>query len=317
MCERPRDASIAMSRSFPARRSPPARTVEWPTLALTAGIYGSFLAVTFWHAAIPFWLLVPLGAAVVTLHGSLQHEVLHGHPFRDQRVNDLLGLPALWLWLPYRLYRESHLRHHRNDRLTDPLDDPESYYVTGETWRRLPSAMRAILWANQTLLGRLTLGPFLAIFGFWREQVRGMVGGDRRLVRIWAEHMLAVAPVLFWVLAVCRMDLSTYLLVFALPGTSLTMLRSFMEHRPAPEPGARCAIVRAAPFFAFLFLNNNLHAVHHRWPRVPWYRLPELYRRRRAEIERWNGGFVIGGYAAIARSFLLRAKDHPVHPQHP
>ncbi len=306
-----------MTQPSRTRTPQPGPAVEWPTLALAAGIYGSFLALTFWHATIPLWLLVPLAAVIVTLHGSLQHEVLHGHPFRDQRVNDLLGLPALWLWLPYRLYRESHLRHHRNDRLTDPLDDPESYYVTGETWRRLPSAMRVLLRANQTLLGRLTLGPFLAVFGFWREQARALLAGDRRLVRIWLEHAIAVAPVLFWVSGVCGMDLATYVLAFALPGTSLTMLRSYMEHRPAPEPGARCAIVRAAPFFAFLFLNNNLHAVHHRWPRVAWYRLPELYRRRRAEIERWNGGFVIEGYGAIARDFLLRAKDHPVHPLYP
>lgn len=291
--------------------------MEWPTVLLAVGVYGAFLAVTFWHASLPLWLLVPLGAAIVTLHGSLQHEVLHGHPFRTQRWNDILGLPALWLWLPYRLYRESHLRHHRNDRLTDPLDDPESYYVTGDAWRSLPAPARAVLWANQTLLGRLTLGPVLAVFGFWREQVRRLRAGERRLWGIWAEHLLAIAPVLLWVVGVSAMDPLLYLLAFALPGTSLTMLRSYMEHRPAPDPGARCVLVRASPLFAFLFLNNNLHAVHHRWPRVAWYRLPGLYRRRRDEIERWNGGFVVEGYAAIARRHLFRPKDHPVHPDHP
>lgn len=302
---------------MPPRAAVIAPAVEWPTFWLAVGIYAGFLAATFFHAALPLWILVPLGAVIITLHGSLQHEVLHGHPFRDQKWNDWLGLPALWLWLPYRLYRESHLRHHRNDRLTDPLDDPESYYVTGETWRRLPRLMRALLWANQTLLGRLSVGPLLAIFGFWREQLRLLWTGDRRLIGIWLEHLVAVALVLAWVVGVCGMHPLSYALVFALPGTALTMLRSYMEHRPAPEPGARCAIVRASPVFAFLFLNNNLHAVHHRWPRVPWYQLPELYRRRKAEIERWNEGFVLDGYGAIARRYLLRSKDHPVHPHYP
>ena len=79
---------------------------------------------------------------VVVLHGSLQHEVIHGHPTRLRWLNDGLGKPGFWLWLPYELYRELHLRHHQNDTLTDPLDDPESYYVTGGRWRGLRAAMR-------------------------------------------------------------------------------------------------------------------------------------------------------------------------------
>ena len=32
--------------------------------------------------------------------------------------------------------------------------------------------MRRILVVNQTLAGRLTLGPVLAVLGFWRQEVR-------------------------------------------------------------------------------------------------------------------------------------------------
>ena len=83
-----------------------------------------------------------------------------------------------------------------------------------------------------------------------------------------------------------------------------------MEHRPAADPGARCAVVEDSGPFAFLFLYNNLHAVHHRWPAVPWYRLPALYRARRDDILAWNGGYLIDGYHTIARRFLFRPKDH-------
>ena len=48
---------------------------------------------------------------------------------------------------------------------------------------------------------------------------------------------------------------------------------------------------------ALLFLNNNLHAVHHAHPRLPWYRLPGEYARRRDEFLRRNGGYRYGSYA--------------------
>lgn len=300
----------------PSREAAPAAAIEWPTILLAVGIYGGFVLLTWNHAGLPWWLLLPLGTVVVVLHGSLQHELIHGHPTRRRVLNELLGKPVLWLWLPFALYRESHLRHHRNDVLTDPLDDPESYYVTARRWRKLQAPMRALLIANQTLAGRLLVGPWLAIIGFWRQELAQLrLGGVRRGL-IWLEHAGWMALVLAWVMGICGMPLTLYLLTFALPGTSLSMLRSYMEHRPAKDPGARCAIVEKAGLFGFLFLHNNLHAVHHRWPAVPWYRLPALYRARRAEILTWNGHYLIEGYASIARRFMVRPKDHPVHPDY-
>lgn len=290
--------------------------VEWPTIMLAVGVYASFLLVTFLHALQPWWLLAILGTLIVVLHGSLQHEVIHGHPTRHRRLNDLIAKPALWLWLPYDRYRRSHLRHHRSDVLTDPLDDPESYYVTSRRWQELPLPVRGILIANQTLAGRLTIGPVLAILGFWCQELRLILAGHGRVRRVWLEHLGWVALILAWVTGVCGMPVWLYVAAFAFPGTALSMLRSYMEHRPAERAGARCAIVEDAGALAFLFLNNNLHAVHHRWPGVPWYRLPAVYRAHRDDMLAWNGGFLMQGYREIARRFLLRPKDHPVHPNH-
>ena len=67
-------------------------------------------------------------------------------------------------------------------------------------------------------------------------------------------------------------------------------------------------------FLAFLFLNNNFHVVHHSHPRVPWYRLPQLYAKNRERFLTRNGGYVYRSYADIFRRHLLRRKDPVPHP---
>ncbi|MFQ5760261.1 MAG: fatty acid desaturase, partial [Acidiferrobacterales bacterium] len=128
---------------IPIERQPPresehyqGRGFEWPTLVVAVLIYAGFAGLTWHYHALPWWLVLPLGAYLVGWHGSLQHEAVHGHPTRWPWVNELLAFPSLWLWMPYRVYRVAHLQHHATPSLTDPIDDPESYYLTPEEWAR-------------------------------------------------------------------------------------------------------------------------------------------------------------------------------------
>jgi fatty acid desaturase len=73
-------------------------------------------------------------------------------------------------------------------------------------------------------------------------------------------------------------------------------------------------VVEKAGLLALLYLNNNLHAAHHRAPAVAWFRLPGLYRRNRAEILRRNGGLVYQGYGEIVRRYALQPQDALIHP---
>jgi fatty acid desaturase len=289
-------------------------TIEWPTVGLAILIYTAFGLLTFYHTHIPLWLLVPLGAYVVTWQSSLQHEVIHGHPTPWPWANlTLAGLP-LTLWLPLLIYRRLHLTHHTDHRLTDPLDDPESYYVTQEVWERMRPWQRRARSALNTLAGRLLLGPLLTVPGFLAQQAVACWQGENGARRVWLWHLAGLLPLLGWLLVVCSMPFWTYVLVFALPGTSLMMLRSFAEHQARHEIGQRTAIVEAEAPLALLFLNNNLHAVHHAHPGQPWYRLPALYRREREAVLAANGGYLIKGYAEILRSYLLVPKEPPIHP---
>jgi fatty acid desaturase len=117
------------------------------------------------------------------------------------------------------------------------------------------------------------------------------------------------------VVYVCDMPLWFYLLVFVYPGTSLTLIRSFAEHRAHMHIERRTAIVEHAPVLGLLFLYNNLHAVHHRWPTLPWYALPGFYRRNRQIIvDAAEGGPIYRGYGDLFRRYWRRSHDRPQHP---
>ena len=288
--------------------------VEWRTLALALAIYGGWMLLTWHHAALPLWARLLGGAWFVAWQGSLQHEVMHGHPTRHRAVNTLFGFPPLSLWLPYVRYRQSHLRHHLDERLTDPLDDPESYYWTQAQWQALSRVGRGLVAVQSTLLGRLLIGPLWSIVRFLKFEMLALLAGDMSLARIWATHLLGVAAVLYWVVGVCGMAVWDYLLCFVYAGAALSLVRSFAEHKADSHVERRTAIVETSWLFGVLFLFNNLHVAHHLRPTLPWYELPAWYARNRAGLAARNGGLVYCGYGDVFRRFFLRPYQQSIHP---
>ena len=65
---------------------------------------------------------------------------------------------------------------------------------------------------------------------------------------------------------------------------------------------------------AWLYLYNNLHLVHHTYPKVPWYELPALYQAEKQQWAERNDGYIYPNYVALWRDFALRAKEPVVHP---
>jgi fatty acid desaturase len=304
------DLALDRGRSRPRLR----RAVEWQTVTLAMGIYGGWLAVTAAYPYLPLWLVSPIGALLLTVHASFQHEVLHGHPTRWRGVNTAVGNVPLSLWLPYRRYKQTHLQHHVDERLTDPLDDPESYYWTAERWELLGPAGRALVRAQTTLAGRVVIGPFWSIGRFLYDEAGRVIAGKSGARRIWAEHLLLCVPVVAWVTLVGGMPLWLYVIAMVVPGTGVLLIRSFAEHKALPEARERVAIVENARLLGPLFLYNNLHALHHERPQIPWYEYPAWYRENRDRLVRENGGLVYASYLDVARRFLFRSHDTPRHP---
>jgi hypothetical protein len=260
------------------------------------GLWRLFAGTWNFHT-LPLWLAAPLAALTLAWHGSLQHETIHGHPTRLKCVNTAIGSVPLALWLPYTLYRDSHLRHHAEARnLTLPARDPESHYHVARERGSMRMVDRTVMRANCTLAGRLILGPAITMLRVWAREFRRPV--DRRQAGVLLHHVIWVAVVLGWVIGVCGISLPFYLGAAVYPSVSLAQLRSFAEHRAAPDPRHSTAIVRAHPFWALLFLNNQLHLVL--WgvsrdrSKIP---VPAIYRDRAPGTE-----LGMTTVAAVARS---------------
>lgn len=282
---------------------------EWPTIGLfvmVLVIWG--VALTLTSGVVSLILLV----LALTLHSSLSHEILHGGPFRSARAGTVLGLFQPGLFVPYLRFKALHLAHHHDSRLTDPYDDPESNYLDPVKWEELSRWHRRVLRLNNTLAGRMLIGPLVGMVSFLRDDLRHIMAGDAKVAWHWALHLPGAGLTLVLV-ALSPLSLWTYL-AGCYGALSVLKIRTFLEHQAHARASARTVVVEDRGLLALLFLNNNFHVVHHMHPQVPWYRLPGVYAARRDKFLRRNQGYVFRSYGDVFRKYLFSAKDPVAHP---
>ena len=155
----------------------------------------------------------------------------------------------------------------------------------------------------------MVLGPPRAAILFWLGQGRLARGPDAPW-GAWIAHAVGVALLYAWIAGICHIAPLSYLLCAVYPATAMIMLRSLAEHRAAPRAEDRTAVVEHAPILGLLYLHNNLHALHHAHPQIPWYALPAHWRRTR--------GFLLAGSEAPRyRSYADVVARYALRPHHP
>ncbi|MEZ5871716.1 MAG: fatty acid desaturase [Nitratireductor sp.] len=291
-------------------------SVEWPTVLLIGFVYVAWLVLALRGEHLNPLLWISLVALLTTLYWSIVHEVVHCHPTRNAFVNyTLVYLPLGWVYALGR-FGDGHLQHHATGDLTDPFDDPESWYLAQRDWNSLSPLSKGLLTINNTLAGRMIIGPIITL---WR-----MVAGDAMLIRKGGQAGRRVA--IAWLIHVPALLLLAGLLIHyshvpawqfvaaAYLGISVLLIRTFLEHQASASQGARTVLIEDNGILAFLFLYNNLHIVHHTRPGLAWYRLPGFYKRHRANFHRRNNGYVYASYWEIFRRYFLVAKEPVAHP---
>ena len=287
--------------------------IEWPTLFVMIATYLTLGLATTLLADFSLPLAVFVTGLAVAQFSSLQHEVLHGHPFRNRFFSEAAVFPGVTIFIPYIRFKDTHLAHHHDPILTDPYDDPESNFVDPKVWVLMPKIGQIVLKANNTLLGRILLGPAVSVWSFVGSDLAAIFGGDLHILKAWLLHVAGVLMVVGWLWGMDGMPVWAYVIA-AYFGFGLLKIRTFLEHRAHDLARARSVVIEDRGFFAFLFLNNNFHSVHHSQPGLAWYRLPSLFAQNRDHYLDRNDGYFYPSYLDVFRRYFFHAKDSVPHP---
>ena len=285
---------------------------EWRTIAVIVAIYGLTVLTVLRHEVLTPWLTIPVLSVLGAWHLSMQHETIHGHPFRHVWLNDLIGSIPVTLWIPYFSFKKDHIEHHQSD-LTHPGLDNESYYVSPEAWASAGKLRKAAYWANRTILFRMFVWTIVSTVTYLWSKIRLMLRGDKQTWFAMSTHVAGLVVVVYFVRSVAEMPLWQFALGTTYGGRILNAIRPFPEHKYQSDTEVRTAMVMAGPFMSLLMLNNNLHVAHHEEPGVAWYEVPNMSARVDAvERAREAGLLYEGGYAEVFRKFSFKPMGAPL-----
>lgn len=240
-------------------------------------------AAAYQHSTLLFAALVIAFAYCSLLSWLVIHECIHYSLFRTRALNVPAGRAVSVLFgCPYYVLRAGHLMHHKLNR-----SEVEPSELLFEQPRNV-----ALRWLEYYgwLLGLFHIGqmlfplilPFRTLIAARAKRRESMALNDllRRLQRT------------YWVAAfdgcLCLVFLA---LVFALNAESVVavllllyaraLIISFHDnlyhYGTTPRDPFAAYNLQASGLFQQLILNSNYHRTHHRYPRVPWDRLPAAF----------------------------------------
>ena len=284
---------------------------EWRTLLVVVAVYGLTVLTVLRYEVLTPWLAIPMLAVLGAWHLSMQHEVLHGHPFKNQFLNDAIGGIPVTLWIPYLAFKKDHHEHHLSD-LTNPALDNESYYVSQEQWDKAGRIRRAAWTANRTILFRIFVWTIVSTMTYVLSVLKRAARNEKSDRLAVVLHVVGVVFVVYLV-SLSNMPLWQFALGTVYGGRILNAIRPFPEHKYQSGVETRTAMIMAGPFMSLLMLNNNLHVAHHDEPGVPWYGYHKLMNRVNAVERARDAGLLYeGGYAEVFRKFSFKPVDSPV-----
>lgn len=233
----------------------------WPTVALSlvalavqaassaAGMSG------LWPAGVSIFINIVCAYAQFTV----LHDAAHRCLSRRFWLNEIFGYVATFVLCgPYAAIRRNHLHHHAHTN--DPREDPD-FWVAGQTW--LSTGLRCLTMLQMhywTYLTRLRRRDF----AFMQSVLT--------IAAIAALHIWA------WRAGHLRDLLLYWTLPAQLAVAALALTFDYWPHRPHTERGRYKDTANILPSWLDpFFLCQNLHAVHHLLPHLPWYRYREAH----------------------------------------
>jgi fatty acid desaturase len=276
---------------------------EW--LAIAGAIY---LSTHHWNPLLYVLMVALIGARQHALL-ILMHEGAHYRLCRSRRLND--GVSELILAWPFfvtmRAYRSNHTAHHRH--MNTDRDPDWNRKVDQPQWA-FPKHWAELVWL---LFGDLSGLNAIELMRLARSIAAQGSKPPRWFVLSRLGFYLAAAA-----LIIATGGGPIFMLYWLIPYfTWLAMvlhLRSIAEHFSIPDGKGAHAGVRTTRLTLLERLmlapnNINYHAEHHRFPSVPFYRLPELHRLLISAPEFRRSAHLSDGYFAVLRECCRSAAE--------
>ncbi|WP_022978027.1 fatty acid desaturase family protein [Nevskia ramosa] len=281
--------AIAMAREYTGE-------VAWPTVLLVVLVLAAYIAnlALFANGLMPLWAAIPVCGVLTYLSYTPLHEAAHGniHGGQDcyQWLNDLCGyLVAPLISIPFSTHRVEHFTHHR---YTNQPDKDPDFTVSGMRNGLLAVVLVGLrfLWMQNTFLFR----------EYWATAPL------RERVIYWAEVSVSIGWRVAFVLLVARESDVTLLLVGYLIGAYFTVYWfAYRPHHPYEDATryrntSSLIMPKWMKPLEWFWMGQNLHSIHHLFPRVPFYRYHALHQRIEPAM-RAHGTPIIGVFSRLER----------------
>jgi beta-carotene hydroxylase len=263
--------------------------IAWPTIALTALVVSLFVANLWLFATgvMPLWASIILYAALTYMSYTPLHEAahgnIHGSHARLSWLNAVCGhLVAPLIMVPYASHTVEHFTHHRHTNQADKDPDyvvkrmgdgPVTFLLTAchFLWIQNTFLFRDY-WATASLRERAVFCAELLVSLGWRVAFVALVGRETDLLLLVVGYLAGASFTAYW---------------FA-----------YRPHLPYAETARyrntnSLIMPRWMKPLEWFWFGQNLHSVHHLFPRVPFYRYHALHRQIEP-ILRAHGTPIIG-----------------------
>lgn len=265
----------------------------WPTLSLfllacsifTFSIYSTI------QVSMPIGLAILCNAIAQFMLFTVLHDASHRSLSQIQWINESLGSISAFILSPIagiRVFRFIHMQHHRFTN-EGGVNDPDEWCGNGQKWtlplRWVTLDLHYLVWYSKKWSNRPVKEKQELL-------ITSLVGASLISLLIFKGYLL-------WTL-----------LLWLIPGriatTWLALAFDFLPHYPhdvkASDNEFRATSIKpyAAKIMTPIFLCQNLHLIHHLYPRIPFYKYPWVWNSAKkelitagAKIMKWNGKEVL------------------------
>ena len=226
---------------------------------------------------------------------SLIHEAEHQLLHKEKEINYRVGVWLCCLFIaPFSFVKRCHLNHHAHNRSDYEMWD--LYYEHQNRWLKhgyLYLFMVGMEWVllviGTALFCLLPKLVFSRLFS-WNKEISGIIQGtdsknSMRKIRLESWLVLIMQTALFLALGLHPM---AYLIMYLAHGLAWSS-QNYVNHAFSPRDIVNGAHNhRLSPFFKYIYLNFNVHKVHHQNPTIPWLHLPRFVPGNESRISYWK-----------------------------